>query len=283
MRLNGLGSNIFEISKDALERFAAHEGTVRSGYVAFCMLLGVFPFLIFLAHLSGFLLGENESKAVVNTLISFTPSYLKSALQPTIEAVLQQNRADVMSLALIVSIWFPSKAVDGLRVGFDHAYGNTATYGWLKGRLISMAVVIAGALVSIALTALIILGPILSKFIQSRFHFELPFLAGVLRNTIGFMTFVVFSWFLHQLLSNQKYGRGDYIWSGIIAGSVLWVSAAIAFGVYLDHSSHYEAFYGTLAGIVIAMMFFYFTCAIFLISAELNAALNMRAVNSNKK
>ena len=274
MLLKNPDLSITEILSDTLKRFNTHEGAVRSGYIAFCMLLGFFPFMIFLAHLSAFLLGEDESKKIVNTLISFAPDYLKAALKPTIETVLTKNRVDVMSFALLASIWFPSKALDGLRIGFDHAYGDKTQQGWLMGRLISMVFVVVGVIVSIVLSTLVILGPVLTRLVEAVFHFEMPFLIDSLRNTAGFFMFLIFSWCLHRFLPSRHFSAENHIWSGVIIGSILWIAVAIAFGIYLNHSSHYQIFYGTLAGVAITMVFFYFTCVIFLFSAEINATLD---------
>ena len=37
----------------AITNLLHHDGSIRSGYIAFCMMLGIFPFLVFLAHATG--------------------------------------------------------------------------------------------------------------------------------------------------------------------------------------------------------------------------------------
>jgi membrane protein len=56
--------------------------------------------------------------------------------------------------------------------------------------------------------------------------------------------------------------------------TVLWVAFASAFSIYLSYTPTYTVTYGTLAGVIITLMFFYLTGATIIFGAEVNAALN---------
>ena len=56
--------------------------------------------------------------------------------------------------------------------------------------------------------------------------------------------------------------------------TVLWVAFATAFSIYLSYTPSYTVTYGTLAGVIITLMFFYLTGATIIYGAEVNAALN---------
>ena len=65
-------------------------------------------------------------------------------------------------------------------------------------------------------------------------------------------------------------GGGPLVW----AGPLYWVAAAWGFSIYLSYTPSYTVTYGTLAGVIITLMFFYLTGLTIIFGAEVNAALN---------
>ena len=60
---------------------------------------------------------------------------------------------------------------------------------------------------------------------------------------------------------------------GAIAAIILWMIVANGFSIYLKYFGNYDVTYGSLAGAIIALVFFYFISAGFIVGAEINAAL----------
>jgi membrane protein len=60
----------------------------------------------------------------------------------------------------------------------------------------------------------------------------------------------------------------------VIVSTLLWVAFASGFSLYLSFTPTYTVTYGTLAGVIITLMFFYLTGAVIIYGAEVNAALN---------
>ena len=186
-----------------------------------------------------------------------------------------------MSIAFLVSVWFPSKAIDGIRGGFVRAYGPARKRNWIVGRAISILCVGLGVLITLLLSLLIVLGPILSGFLSTHFETLAPYFTSGLRNLVGFAIFVLFLWFLHRILSGKRFGPEQHLWTGVLTTAILWVAVAIGFGLFLDHSTGYQLFYGALAGIAISMLFFYYSAMCILLSAEINAALDTHRTEAN--
>jgi membrane protein len=64
------------------------------------------------------------------------------------------------------------------------------------------------------------------------------------------------------------------LWPGVLVTTFLWMAAAWAFSVYLSATPTYTVTYGTLAGVIITLMFFYLTGAVIIFGAEVNAAMH---------
>jgi membrane protein len=139
-------------------------------------------------------------------------------------------------------------------------------------RLQSIGFVIAGGFVIFFLSLAVILGPLIWKvlgpragdvletrlvFVTARYLFAVVLLLGALL-------------LLHRWLPNtrQAYAR---VLPGVAVTAVLWLLGASAFSWYIGRLADYAAFYGSLGGVAITLMFFYVSAFIFIFGAEINA------------
>ena len=83
---------------------------------------------------------------------------------------------------------------------------------------------------------------------------------------------------MHRVLPGRRL-KGCRLWPGVLVTTVLWVAMAFGFSIYLSFTPTYTVTYGTLAGVIITLMFFYFTGATIIYGAEVNAALNRIGVD----
>ena len=66
------------------------------------------------------------------------------------------------------------------------------------------------------------------------------------------------------------------LWPGVLTTAGIWLVAATGFSIYLGYTPTYATTYGTLAGVVITLVFFYITGMAIIFGAEVNAVLNRR-------
>ena len=77
---------IWQLGLEAIRRLFADEAIPLAGNIAFRTLFSLFPFLIFLTALAGFLGTEDLVQLVVNYLLSVAPEQLVRPLAPEIPA-----------------------------------------------------------------------------------------------------------------------------------------------------------------------------------------------------
>ena len=70
---------------------------------------------------------------------------------------------------------------------------------------------------------------------------------------------------------------------GAMTALILWMIIGNSFSLYLKYFGNYDVTYGSLAGAMIALVFFYFISAGFIIGAEVNAALYHQRLQKNEK
>ena len=255
------------------------EGLELSGHIAFTTFTSLFPFLIFLAALAGFLGDQDTADGFIRAMFQFMPDDVAATLTPAVREVIGSRQGGLLTFGIVSTLWFSSSGVEALRAGLNRAYGvrEERAIWWL--RLQSLAFVIVGALIIFFLSLAVILGPIVWDLVRP--------LAGVgeaetqlVWTVTRYLLATALLWgalmLLHRWLPNTKQAFRRVL-PGVCATVVLWLIGASLFSWYLGTLADYSAIYGSLGGVVITLVFFYITAVIFIFGAELNAAWRRRA------
>jgi membrane protein len=136
------------------------EGLELSGHIAFTTFTSLFPFLIFLAALAGFLGDQDTADGFIRAMFQFMPDDVAATLAPAVREVIGSRQGGLLTFGILTTLWFSSSGVEALRAGLNRAYGvrEERAIWWL--RLQSLAFVIVGALIIFFLSLAVILGPI---------------------------------------------------------------------------------------------------------------------------
>lgn len=254
----------------AYQAFQDDDGAAMAGYIAFSSLLGFFPFVILATNIAAVALGEAQGQLAVDTLFDYAPEHVARTLEPVLVDVLAGASGGVLTFSALAALWFSSNAVEAVRVSFDRAYGQHSAHHWLKGRLISLVCIVIGLIVALTLGTLIVLAPLLFQFVEATFGIAIPSIALLVRYGLGLSVFVMFLMFLHMALPRHRIPMRK-LWAGVLSSTLIWITAATAFSIYLGLTPTYSFTYGALAGVVITLMFFYLTGMAIIFGAEINA------------
>jgi membrane protein len=256
----------------AIDRFNRNDGSAMAGFIAFSGLLSLFPFMIFAATLIGILVGQTESDRIIDALFEIAPEHVALTLEPVVSEVLTKQSGEILTLSAMFAIWVASNAVEAFRIAFDRAYQVDDPRGFFHNRALAIVLVCLGAVVAMLLGISIILLPLLLQFAEARAHLPVPRVAGYLTYGFGVAVFVVFLLVMHRTLPGRRLATAR-LWPGVLVTTLLWVIFALGFTIYLSFTPTYTVIYGTLAGVIITLMFFYLTGATIIFGAEFNAAL----------
>jgi len=264
-----------EIFLDAYQQFAAHDGFAIASHIALTTLISMFPFLIFITALAGFIGSQELADAAANSLFETWPKQVAEPVTKELHNVLTQSHGDLLTLGIALSVYFSASGVDALRVGLNRAYGRLESRPWWVTRLESIAFVIVGALASLALGFLVILAPLLWSMAVHALPKLEPFHGLVIftRFAIAGSVLLLALFLLHAYLPAERHKFRDLA-AGIVSTMLLWVAAAYVFGAYLAaFARNYTHTYAGLASVMIALAFLYMIGAIFIFGGELNAAI----------
>jgi membrane protein len=251
-----------------------HEGFELSGYIAFTALLALFPFLIFLTALAGFLGDAASADRVISTLFELAPPEVAQVLAPILRDVLTQQHGGLLTLSIVFALWTASSGVEALRTLLNRCYEVSETRAFWQTRPVSIVIVVGGAGLALVLSLALVLGPVIWKvatdFMPLSDAWFLPWIA--IRYGIAAVLVSGCLVGLHRILPNchQPMRR---VWPGAAMTALLWLASAALFSLYVDNFASYSVTYGSLGGVIMTLMFFYFSAVIFGFGAELNAAL----------
>jgi len=259
---------------EALKGLLRNDGFELAGHIAFSSLLAVFPFLIFLFALSGLVSSYDTAGMLIEFLFRLAPKNIGDTLAPVIVEVLSQPRGGLLTVGLLFAIWAASSGVDALRLSLNRAYSITEERSIWRLKLQSIAFVLAGGGFIFVVALIILLGPILWHIARDLFSLsvkdEQTWIVG--RYALGAVLICSTTGILHLFLPTIR-PRLLRILPGAVATSILWLSAAALFSVYISTLTNYGSTYGSLGGIVVTLLFFDITALIFIFGAELNASL----------
>ncbi len=246
-----------------------------AGHIAYTGLLSIFPFLIFLASLAGFI-GTYyfDGLAAVDASFDLLPEDVAATLKPVIDQVLRSRDGGLLTLGFIGAVYVASNGFDALRIALNTAYGVDEPRPWWRKKLGSIGAVVIGGIVFLLLSVLIILGPVIWKGIlwlsplseADRWAFSL------LRYAVATCVIVAALLALHRWLPGRRL-KLTALLPGVLATAFLWLVFASLFSLYVSNLGNYGATYGSLGGVIVTLLFFYISAVLFIFGAELNAAL----------
>jgi membrane protein len=271
-------SQLFEVIMDAFNGFLEDDGWAIASHIALATLTSMFPFLIFLTALASIFGSKELADQAANLLLQTWPQEVAGPISKEIHNVLTEPRSGVLTLGVILALYFSSSGIEALRIGLNRAYRVKERRAWWLLRLESIAYVLIGALALLAVTFLVVLGPLIWSAV-------LTFGPGLVRLNaivaffgygITVLLMIIALVIAHKWLPAERHSFRQ-IAPGIALTLILSLLFAAAFGDYLSRfARNYATTYAGLASVMIALLFLYTLASIFLFGGELNAAICRR-------
>ncbi len=274
----------FSVLIDAFHRFNADDGWAIASHIALSALMALFPFLLVVTALAGFVGTRELAEEVAQILLEAWPKQVAEPIAAQIHDVLTTARGDVLTIGAALAVFFASSGIESLRIGLNRAYDIEETRRWWVLRLESIAYVLVGAVALLAMAFLVVLAPLIFA-IAVRYAKWLEPLWGLfnfLRFAAASVVLIVALLIVHKWLPAGRRRLRDIL-PGIVATLVLWLFAGELFGRYLaDFAYTYVTYYAGLASAMIALVFLYYSSMIFVYGSEINASIKrLREERSN--
>ncbi|MFC5603757.1 YihY/virulence factor BrkB family protein [Sporosarcina koreensis] len=261
--------------KELLVRIKKVDITGLGSQLAFFFLLSLFPLLIFLITLLPFL--NLDESQVFLFIRDYAPDSVYTLIHDTVEEILKNRNGGLLSIGALATIWSASKGMNALTKAMNRSYYVEETRSFLVSR--AMSVVFTIALIAVLIIALIlpVFGQQIGMLAFSYFGMEEGFLKlwGSMRWVLPpILIFLVFS-ALYWAVPNLKI-RLKSAMPGALFATAGWILTSLAFSYYVGSFANYSKTYGSIGGIIVLMMWLYFSAIILMLGGQLNAVMTER-------
>jgi len=258
-------------SKDFIKRFSEHDVVGLSAQLAYFFLLSIFPFMIFLVALMGYIPIPYDFQI---TLTRYMPEKALEIFNENLDT----KSGGLLSVGLIGTIWSASNGINAVIKAFNRAYEVDEDRSFFKARLIAIVLTIAMIIVIIVALLLPVFGKAIGLYIFSWLGVSDAFLAiwNALRWVVSsvIILFVLVS--LYVLAPNRHVNIKQAFFGALFA-TIGWQVSSFVFSFYVSLSATtYSATYGSLGGVIFLMIWFYLTGMIIILGGEMNAMLKER-------
>lgn len=270
----GPGTRFFEIFKRVIVG-TYNDGFIHAGNLAYMSVLAIFPFFITGAAIFSLIGEESERAASINAVLYTLPPVVGDVIGPVARNVIEQRSGWLLWAGGFVGLWTVGSLVETIRDILRRAYGTEATAAFWKYRLFSTGIIIlAVVLLLLSLIAQVLIGA--AQEVIEIYFAELNDVLRTLSLSRLVPAFGLFGslYLLFYTLTPHAYRNRRYPkWPGALLVTSWWILVTLFLPPLLRTVFSYDLTYGSLAGMMIVLFFFWLIGLGMVMGAELNAAL----------
>ena len=256
---------------------AADRLSLIAAGVGFFVFLSIFPALTALLSVYGLVSDPAQVAQHINSLQTTLPPSTLQLIQKQMASITEGSGSSLgfaLVASILVAIYSASKGMGAMVSALNIAVDQSENRGFIKLKAFTLLY----TLVAICF-AVVMLGLIgLSMYLQ---HLGLP---DWLNTTIGIVSWLVRLALmiaavvaLYGLTPDRPHPPLRQVVPGATLATISWLIASLAFSFYLAHFNDYNKAYGSLAAIVVLLLWLWITAFVVLLGAEVNGVLYGRS------
>lgn len=255
---------IDKAQRDKIAAFAAQS--------AYFIILSFFPFVMLMMTLLKFLPIDNET--LVNSLINIIPLSAQGTITSILGEIISKSSGTLLSLTIITLLWTAGKGIMAITSGLNSVHHIEETRNYFLLRIISTLYTLLFAIMIIFTLAFLVFGNRLYAWIISYFPM-LDDVAGLVISlrTITSLLILTFVFALFYKVLPAKKIKFLRQLPGAVFSAVGWMLCSYFFSIYIDFSQNISYMYGSLAGIILLMLWLYVCMNVLFIGSLINVLI----------
>ena len=267
----------FYVARKTAREFIDDQCTDLAAALTYYAVLALFPASIALLSLVG-LVGQQEEtvKTLLQILRDIGADGAADTLEPTLTELSQASGAGIgLVIGIAAALWSASGYVRAFSRGMNRIYEIDEGRPFWKLRPIMLVI----TLVTVVLTALVALGLVLTGPAAQAVGDAIGLGSGAImawniaKWPVLIAVVVLITALLYYATPNVKQPKFRWISVGAVVAILVWMVASAVFGLYVANFSSYDKTYGSLAGVVVFLLWLWITNLALLFGAELDAEL----------
>lgn len=251
------------------------DGFIHAGNLAYLALIALFPFFITATALMSAFGQTQDGVHALEVVLDVMPPNVAATLDAPVREVLTARTGPLLWLGALVGLWTVGSLIETIRDILRRAYGTTARKSFFHYRFYSILIIVGAVLLLLLSFSLQVVTVGVQEFIQRLLPAGYAGWGAIgLSRAISGAGLFLSLYFLFLSLTPQAYrSRAFPKWPGALLTTLWWIGVTIALPPLLAGLLSYDMTYGSLAGVMVVLFFFYLIGLGVVIGAELNAAL----------
>ena len=258
--------------KAVYDKFSRDEMTVYAAQVTFFIILSAVPFIMLLLTVIQMIPSVSNAD-LLELVVSLTPVDYKSLAFRAVNDLSLKSPATMMSVTAVMALWSSGRGMFSVARGLDRVHGREGKRSYVISRLICSGYTIVFILVCVMSLGLLVFGRTIQAFLETR----LPVIAEVTGHIINFraiwaaLVLMVFFLGIYTFVPDRRLSVKSQV-PGAVFSTLGWMGFSLAFSLYFTHFGgwNYSYMYGSLAAIVLFLLWLYFCMCILFWGAEVN-------------
>lgn len=245
--------------------------------MGFMMVIGIFPFMLFLTAVFGWLGNKAMMTPILRFLNTFMPEQVMNLITSVLnEAMIFSHGRLIAIIGFCITVILSTNAIAVVLKGLNRAYKVEETRSFIYTRILSLIMVFVDTMVMFLSINLIIFGKTIINLLVNHFYMsdKLALILLTLRWPVAFaalffMAFISY-YILPDLRGNERFKRKSAI-PGTWFFTTFWLVGSWGFSIYVNNLKTYNMVYGTIGAFAVLMVWLYYTSLLILIGGEINS------------
>jgi membrane protein len=269
------GGRIFLVLKRAAIGVYS-DGFIHAGNIAYLALLTMFPFFIVMAALAQLVGRTPDVQQAVYGFLATVPASVRDLVsQPINDVLAANNKGALLWFGALIGLWTVGSFVETIRDILYRAYGGKPSKGFFHYRLGSILIILTSVVMAMAAFSAQVVLTGVEQFVVRL----LPFAEGVtalisVSRIAPLLMLIGALYALFTVLAPARYRMtGCPKWPGALFTASWWMAVTMLLPLVVGAFGGYGRTYGSLAGVIVTLLFFWLVGLGLVFGAHLNAAL----------
>lgn len=212
------------------------------------------------------------------------PKAAGNLLMTQIESLIaapQQSLGFGLLFSLALALWSASGGVGNLISAVNLTYDEEETRGFVRRKLLALGMTLAMIVGGLLALGLVAVTPAVFDAIGlpgwTRFLLEIGrWLVLLALVALGLAV-------IYRIAPDRDAPQFRWVSTGALVATVIWLVASLAFSLYVDNFSSYGKTYGSLAAVVVLLLWLWISFYVVLLGAEINAESEAQTIKDTTK
>jgi membrane protein len=277
-RLGGL--TVRELARRVYGQLWEDEVFDRAAGLSYYFLFALFPTLLFLTALLGLLPIPHLMDQLMSYVGRVMPGDAASLVTKTLSEIVRGASGSLLSIGVFAALWAASNGMGSIITSLNAAYDVKEKRVWWKQRLMAIGLTIGFSLFTLTALLLLVFGERIGEAVARMvglgsvftYTWNVARWPAVVLCVLAGITLVYY-------LAPAVNQRWHWVTPGAAFALIAWLLMSEGLRLYVAYMGNYNATYGSIGGVILLMLWLYFSGIVLLVGAEINSEIHFSAID----